>query len=375
MLDNINILGWDYFLLMLFLWSMACICYQIQNHPTTIRFHIKKHSLDVSVLRLVFIVLGLMAALRGLDIANDTMAYYSAYHYFKLTNTFLSTYMEAGYVALNLFIAKIFPHGDTGFHILVFLTSIFCYWSVEQWIEKHAKTYGISFLTFYFLLNSFFISAIRQSIAISIILIALTWLERGYKFRFILGVILASLFHISALVSFIFLFFYNKKFNYKWGLLFFLGAILITLFDIQQPIIELIKPNTKYVFGEIGNLVNVLILSSFYLALLFVRIFTKQKSYEHPKGQFRDDFFSFCILIALSITILSLKGPIINRLGYYFSFAGIPYIANTLYRIKNRKFANIFKIIFCIIFWGYSLSVLIFRPEWNHLWPYHFFWN
>lgn len=376
MLNNLNILGFDYFLLMAFLWSMAFFCYCLQQYPTTINLRVKSYPVNVFLLRFVFLVLGTMAALRGLDVANDTISYYSAYHYFKSAGSLISTHMEFGYVALNLLIAKIFPEGDIGFHILVGITSLFCYFSVEQWIEKHAKTYGICFLFFYFLLNSFFISAIRQSVAISIILIALSLLERGHKFSFILGVALAACFHITALVSFCFLFFYNKKFNYKWGIVVCVTAVLISSSNLTQIIFAAITPNTVYIFGSIGNAANVLILSAFYLLILSLQVFIpKNDKNFRQKNKFSNDFFSFCIVITLAITILSVKGPILHRVSHYFTFAGLPYIANTLYSIPNRKFANFIKIILGLCLWLYSAMSLILRPEWNHLWPYHFFWN
>lgn len=376
MWTNINILGWDYFLLIFFLWSMSFFCYQLQHNYGSSKAFKGRHSPDVLILRIAFLVLGLMAAFRGLDVANDTMAYYSAYHYFKTVGHFVSAHMEVGYVTLNLLLAKIFPEGDVGFHILVFFSAIFCYFSVEQWIEKHAKTYGICLLVFYFLLNSFFISAIRQAIAISIILIALTFLEKRRKIYFILGVFLASCFHITALVSFSFLLFYNRRFNYKWAIITGILAILIVCSNLQQTIFLWLIPNTVYVFGEIGNLSNVLALSSFYLVMLLLGVLALKPSQQpFREGKFADDFFAFCITITLAITILSVKGPILDRVGHYFSFAGLPYIANVMYRIPNQKFANLIKIFFCMVLWAYSVASLILRPEWNHLWPYHFFWN
>ena len=55
--------------------------------------------------------------------------------------------------------------------------------------------------------------------------------------------------------------------------------------------------------------------------------------------------------------------------------AVIPYISNIMNRIKNQRVAVIVKASFSVVIWSYSVIALVYRPEWQHIWPYHFYWQ
>ena len=151
--------------------------YQNGIHCTIVCIGDRKLELNKVILRIVFLVLGVMAAFRGMDITNDTAAYYRTYQKIAYSGFAGEARMEIGYVALNVFLTHIFRDTLVGFHVLLFITSAFSYWALEQWIERHAITYGISVITFYFLSNQSYMSAIRQSVAVGIILWALMAME------------------------------------------------------------------------------------------------------------------------------------------------------------------------------------------------------
>lgn len=73
-----NILG-GYATLVLFLWASVAMDYQNGIHCTIVCIGDRKLELNKVILRIVFLVLGVMAAFRGMDITNDTAAYYRTY--------------------------------------------------------------------------------------------------------------------------------------------------------------------------------------------------------------------------------------------------------------------------------------------------------
>lgn len=182
--------------------------YQNGIYRTIVYIGNRKLELNRIILRVIFLVLGFMAAFRGMDITNDTAAYYRTYQKIAYSGFAGETRMEIGYVALNVFLTHIFQDTLVGFHVLLFITSVFCYGALEQWIERHAITYGICVITFYFLSNQSYMSAIRQSVAVGFILWALMAMEdlNGRK-RYIVYALLiafATLFHKTAVVALIF---------------------------------------------------------------------------------------------------------------------------------------------------------------------------
>lgn len=209
--------------------------YQNGIHCTIVCIGDRKLELNKVILRIVFLVLGVMAAFRGMDITNDTAAYYRTYQKIAYSGFAGETRMEIGYVALNVFLTHIFRDTLVGFHVLLFITSAFSYWALEQWIERHAITYGISVITFYFLSNQSYMSAIRQSVAVGIILWALMAMEnlKGRKRYFVysLFIVFATLFHKTAVVALIFPFLMKRKYtrNTTWLLM------IITLVANHMP--------------------------------------------------------------------------------------------------------------------------------------------
>lgn len=117
--------------------------YQDRIHGVIVRIGNKHLKLSIIVLRAVFLVLCFMAAFRGMEITNDTEAYYRTYQKIAYGGFVGETRMERGYVALNLLLSCIFQDDLVGFHVLLFITAVFSYLALEQWIERHAVTYGI----------------------------------------------------------------------------------------------------------------------------------------------------------------------------------------------------------------------------------------
>lgn len=140
-----------------------------------------------------------------------------------------------------MFLTHIFQDTLVGFHVLLFITSVFCYWALEQWIERHAITYGICVITFYFLSNQSYMSAIRQSVAVGFILWALMAMEdlNGRK-RYIVYALLiafATLFHKTAVVALIFPFLMKREYTRNTTWLFKLITLVATLTNVVSSVI------------------------------------------------------------------------------------------------------------------------------------------
>lgn len=136
---------------MCFIWLSVALEYQAGRNQTTIKLGNRKIQLNVVILRFFFLVLWFMAAFRGMDITNDTSAYYRTYQSIASQGFAGELRMERGYVAFNVLLSHIFPNTLVGFHALLFITATFGYWPLEKWIERHADTYGVCIVAFYFL--------------------------------------------------------------------------------------------------------------------------------------------------------------------------------------------------------------------------------
>lgn len=360
--------------------------YQNGIYRTIVYIGNRKLELNRIILRVIFLVLGFMSAFRGMDITNDTAAYYRTYQKIAYSGFAGETRMEIGYVALNVFLTHIFQDTLVGFHVLLFITSVFCYWALEQWIERHAITYGICVITFYFLSNQSYMSAIRQSVAVGFILWALMAMEdlNGRK-RYIVYALLiafATLFHKTAVVALIFPFLMKREYTRNATWLLMLITLVATLTNVVSSVISILGLGIGYVTTEIGNAVNVGVVSLLYFALLLLRLICDNSSYimdeetaDIENTAYGDSFYTYCIALSLAVTVMSLRAAGMSRLNMYLQLVGLPYVSNIMRRIENQRVAFIVKVVFSMAIWGYSVIALLYRPEWQHIWPYHFYWQ
>ena len=380
---NPNVLGGGYAALVIFLWALVAIDYQERSRRIVVCLGNKKLELNKIILRVAFLVLGFMAAFRGMDITNDTSAYYRTYQEIAYNGFAGETRMEIGYVAFNVFLSHLFQDNLVGFHVLLFITSAFSYLALEQWIERHADSYGVCIIAFYFLSNQSFMSAIRQSVALGFILWALMALEdlegRKRYIVYVLFVIIASLFHKTAVISFVFPFLARRSYTRNTTWMIMLVTIIATLTNFVSSMISFFGLGTGYVTTEIGNAVNVGIMSLLYFALLLLRVFGFSNVYNLTEEvnntentAYKDDFYTYCIALSLAVTVMSLRAAGMSRLNIYLQLVGLPYISNIMNRIKNQRVAVIVKASFSVVIWSYSVIALVYRPEWQHIWPYHF---
>lgn len=317
-----------------------------------------------------------MAAFRGLDVTNDTNAYFRTYQQIATLGFAGESRMEIGFVAFNVLLSKLFSNVNTGFHVLLFVSSALCYSGLERWIERHAKSYGVCILAFYFLTNANYMSAIRESIAIGIVLWALTALEERRYIRYIFAVLIASTFHTSAIVSFLFILFMHRKYIKAASYTIIILAVIATMTNAIGRVIYFISPG--YVVDEVGNLTNVVVMSLLYFSLLMVEAFASNSFLQREEGNeaaVGNDFFIYCIVLALGFTVMSLRAPVLSRITTYFLLAGLPFISNVMASIKRQDISLYIKIVFCLAIWAWSVAVLKLRPEWQHIWPYHFWWS
>ncbi len=374
---NPNVIGMDYVALMVFLWMTAAFDYQKRIQDD---FVLETANANAYLIRIAFLVLGAMAAFRSLEITNDTKSYYafySALYYYGVSNI---KRIEKGYILLNELFLFLFKNTKTGFHLLQIVIAAFSYYSVERYIEKRSSSYGICVLLFYFLINGSYMSAMRQSTAIAIVLLAIELLKKKKYFLYILAVALAAQFHSTAWIALLFLFIYGRKFNYlvMGGSL--IGAIILTIVNFPDFLASALNYGNVYISEEIHIRTDMIIMSVMYIGLLALRVllpahfsdFDEEKIWNEEMAD--NDFYCFCIGLSLVFTILSLRSPALTRFTLYTNLAGLPYIANTLNKIEDHKVSFDIKVILCGATWAYSFIALLIRPEWQHLWPYRFFW-
>lgn len=315
---------------------------------------------------IVSIALICISGLRGINVGIDTVGYYNSFN-FKMTQSFFQIFegaeKEYGYKLFEYFVGRIFGE----FQILLLLVAIFSVGTVSYLINKYSSNYLLSYILFVGLgFFTFGMSTIRQTIAIGFTLIAYEFIQKKQLKSFLITVIIASMFHITAVI-FLPSYWLNKfKLNKKTSIFF---IVMATVFIVFKDVIRdvLLNSFTASEYSSVatgGNKFYLFLVFSLILGVIYRKSLLTEN--EHNKSLF------FMIVAAVFIMPITQFNPAVMRLYYYYSIFLIVYIPNILNAIKDKG-------IFLLGIYGYTLISLIWFfsniiPT-SRLENYLFFWQ
>lgn len=324
-----------------------------------------------------FIVLSIVACFRDYSVGYDTGQYVTAFQKSSsLTLLTLSTLRyEYGFSLLCVLLNKISSNPQ----ILLITTSIFINYSILRFIYKNSDNKLLSVLL-YILLNTYFFytSAMRQAIAISIILLGFDNVQSEKYVKFILYVLVASFFHQSAFLSLLFIFFkkkrYNKTFIYELLIMFVFFFIFgKNIFDVLSKLSPRLGEYSMSQFN-VENYFGALLQFALNFVLFFIGYFIilKKDITILIDKKNKNNIYVGIMAGSLLFYLLTMKVSIFNRFSPYFSIFIIIWLPNCLSKLKfskNRLFLSISIVFVLIIYWG---MINYLRPEWYGMVPYSF---
>lgn len=297
-----------------------------------------------------------VAAFKDLSVGSDSESYLNFFENIEqLSDNRFYSGIQIGWYYYSLFFYKYLSFNAFLFFNYAIIIGGFCYF-----FYKESRNYMASLLLMFLL--CFFSSSLnimRQYIAISIVLIGLTKINNS-RIKFIICVVIASLFHFSAIAGAIFLVIKDKM-NISnrsisliiVGLSFLFGFFLTsTLSPIIQRLVVFDSFNTGvsgYVeqFGGERNIVSNLVIN-----LMFVLSYICSRNRESLYLK------SYFLYIVLSNLFGSMEQG--NRLFLYFYMGiliAIPEISGGIKKAVPRYIYNVVFMVYCIGIWYISMNV------------------
>ena len=305
------------------------------------------------------IILILFAGLREVGIDKDSLAY--SYYY---DSELIFLLAEPTFAWISLIVKYIFNNFTYVLFFYAILGVLIKYKAIEKLTEFHYLTLLV-YISTYYLLHEF--TQIRASIASGLFLIAIPFIEEKRFYRYFVLILIATLFHYSALILFPLFFLSNKApgryFKIFMWLSIPLGIILAKInFNPMLAIpIETIRlkveiytetQNQAEISLNIFNRVYLVKYLMFYLLLLYHPIISSKVKY----------FSLFLKIYALSLfsyTALSNNTIFAMRISELLGIVEIFLIPTLYWIIKPRKVAVL---LVCFIAFIYLL-INIFSLE------------
>jgi len=287
------------------------------------------------------------------QIGND---YYSYMKWFdNIWNIEISISNDFLFNILMLFINKF-----TGnYLVFIFITSFLWVYSIYKFSIDNSKNYIFTILLFLtFGIFELGFSAIRQAMAISVFLLSFNYIKQKKLFKYIVGIVIASLFHSSAIILLFIYPFINMKLSItKKTMLLIIIAIIITLLissGMYEELLIKFVPDYELKYENIGSELNsnytVFGISILTFVMLYMLDTAKQNLVKKDNPE-----YMYLLLLCLFSYIATLH-PTLGRMLQYFMPA-IPLIVPTILyyekgkdvqKIGNLAVISIFLIIFII---------------------------
>lgn len=300
-------------------------------------------------LRLAILLLVLLSSLR-FDVGWDYMAYHETIVLGRITNIVLNR----EYLTIFLInLARKFQMPQIYFAI----NSILSIYLIMSTIRRYSKDYWVSlflFVTFpLFFLNS--LSVIRNFTAISIMFYGFKYIEDKKFVKYLLTVIIASLFHKSAIIAISFYFLRNIKLRRSTYFLVLMLAPLLS--NILNQIVINYFPKysgyTRLTNSQAGTKAIIFLIFIGIISIIFKeRMISKSSVFRMYYNIF---FTGLCIYLAFYR-----QGTMGHRLSLYGTIYSLIILPDILNLFKYKIDRAILKFLFyllCIVMFFYTINV------------------
>lgn len=320
----------------------------------------------------LFVIMGLRSRYVGVDTSRYVTIFQSSpyYQWKYILRPENIREQEIGFKLYNTLLYKL-RFSDQMYLILYAFLITF---GVSKQILKYCKN---PFLGFYLHttigLFTMSMSGIRQSLACVIIWMAIDCILEKKPVRYFLTVIVASLFHQSAIFMVVFYFarYIKIKKDTGWMLALF-SVACIFLRPLFTPILGYFLPEKYEKYGLVTEKYSInpgVVLIALLIPIFCLFFWERHKLKNEKEEQFCSLCYagSFCYAI---VAVLSLSSQAINRMSQYFYIFNVILLGNIIEEIDDWKTRTI-AFMFAIILPGY----MFFKSMSLGIAPYYFFWE
>lgn len=314
------------------------------------------------------IFLFVLSAFRAISIGSDTRRYSYLFRYANELS-FSQIFEEFQQEPLYFLLCKIVGFLCNGnFQFMIAFVALLYITSLYVFLDKFSSNSFISFVMLLSLgLFYFSISAMRQTIAISLLLFSYHFVMKRKFVPFALLVALATLSHNSAIVFLLVYFFKNIKIGAKQ-----VFAVITSVFLSFIMGDKIINALFFLSGNDLGDR-NIKTLTWMGFIIQFSIMAFAMLFYERTVINNKNNICLYnTMFIGLCIQAFAVNFAEMFRLSMYFSIFNIALIPNAMDSIKDNRMKKLVEILVVLVFLSYY-----FLFNWNDelIIPYKFFWQ
>lgn len=326
---------------------------------------------------LALLVPSVLAGLRDYTIGADVLNYGNIWFERAHIATTLTDFLKSanrqsvgiGYALLNYLVGRFTENSHWFYFVLSLLEMSLLYLAVK----RYKKNIGLvlSFIVFFFFYYNESYNMLRQMVALLIVLNSFQFIIERKLIKFLLVVICASLFHVTAIISIVLYplsLLSESKLRkvYYWLIGAGLMGVIVGFSNIVSFFASkgIISGDRFSFYTEGDGVTGGRIIRLVFFALMFV-VFTIKKKKIEKRFKYTNTLYVYCIFsLGLTALVFLYTNSFIIRVAYYFDIFMIlyvPLIAKSLNIQYGKKRALTQGSIITIYYFVYWLIVYVIR--------------
>lgn len=318
---------------------------------------------------LIVFVLSLIAGLRALSVGIDSANYNRLFELITSGNQNQIYGVEYVFIYICNFFLNLWNNTNFVFFIFALLSHgliIFTLWKNREHISFR---WGV--FSYYIMFFAFSLNGMRQFIAVAFVIYATNFAREGKYLKFVLMILLASLFHLSAFVGFAYILYelpFIKRYDTKRKVLLIVLCCAISVFALF--LVGNLFSNYSGYFANQATSVGIMMFVKLLMLILAIAVI----GIPVDEGD-RQTCGMFAVFYALGISLNSLSYMFLymGRIGLYF-YVMEAFFIGWIFKVKNHS------IWIVLLKLGYGLLLLYFlfdllvSNRQGEL-PYRFIWQ
>lgn len=335
-------------------------------------FYIAKYAEFTNSRRAVWLIVfsfSLIAGLRAASVGIDTKRYHDIFTNISIRQTNKIFAIENGFIYICKGLLSLWNNNQFLIFLLGFVSYALCIFRL--WKDRNYISFRWAVLVYNVLFFSFSLNGLRQFIAVSIVFFATAFIREGKYIKFAFAILIASLFHLSAIAGFAYLFFeilFFKYFELKRKLLIFSFIGICGLFALSM-LSDVLNKYMGFFEDRVQSFGFMMLIK---IALLVFSIILMGKLQDSEERIFcsssRYNYFIGLLLNSLSYFFMYM-----GRIGMYFYVFEAIYIGYWFKKKNQTVFELLLKCAYVAILLYYIYDSVTSGP--NGEIPYRFFWQ
>lgn len=352
---------------------ISCVLILVFLYPFFFRFHEndlkwkkQSYAYEFLVATILILIVGLRKNTIGLDskvYSNVIYRNFSMTHWERLKPQ-LTFFNEPGYKLLNWVLGHKL---HAGYPVLFMICAVVSIAPVAVLIHKHSDYPELSWCFYLFFgFYTFAFSTMRQALATGITVLAFLCIPKKKPLRFVLLVLLATMFHQTAII---FLpMYWLRRFKISWGNAFLFLVLGVLIYIFKTPIMAFLNEHSTnyYEAMDTGGMNQF-----FFILLILISALVMKEEFAESNPI---NSLSFFMVASTAAIFLMLKlNPALFRLYHYYYLYVILFLPNQIKTIKSQAvrwgFTAAYLFVGCYFFYTQILTADL------DLIVYHFFWQ